>query len=795
MGLLRDLGRKAWRKWAVDGVSASGPNKPSTDDIFPFVDAIDALLTSLSGLIGSGIQWKEPVAVATTANVTLSGEQTIDGVVTSGSRILVKNQTNAAQNGVYVTGSGAWSRAADADTAAEVKGMAVFVRGGTTSKGKQFVCLAAGLVVLGSTALPFIEISDQTALNAAIADLEAADELLQADIAATGAKIPTISGQKAVRFKPVSGLRRTQKYFGSIHEPTGIKTYVVGDAFDREFNPGAVAFWFNIPAGAVDIGMRVVRRPLANGNGAPSSLVFPGVLAGDETLQPITWYPVSTVASEPETTDQFQSVVLPYAEQARWVPDYIYFSQVYARNAAGAYLDIIAIAYGASPIDTTVNPLWQRGSYSSDPSVLAGGEVVVGGMIAHTIFEATFIEGNPGVSSGVRANPYKVTLDSAPLLFQAETVSGAWRVVLPKPAIDLWPDPLSNSRGGFVEVGVPKVLNAANFRYDLLSLSPVTGDILRVSGVERAMDASMFKPASTGFAPLGYLLVSGSGVEFIPTNDWNGFVRRGEEDRYAAWAAMFRNRLAPFMALLRSGAAIRYMPYGDSIQAISDGETTDWYVPNGTNRDRIEYLLGYETDSRALVPKFDGPNGVNGHAKIASHWWMIDELERHYGAMFDVVNMSIGGTLVDTGTAGGGKPNGLNPTRLSAALALQPHIVEIHFGMNQRLDVDYRSKLMSLIQAFKAAGVIVIVHLCPLPNKDGGTLQGWQIEQVKEGIIACEIEGVAYVDPTLFSGMGREGAMGLSTQTACDANFSNHPGFQELKYRGLFTAAPLTFNL
>ena len=49
------------------------------------------------GLSGA-VAFKAPVACATTANITLSGEQTIDGVVTSASRVLVKNQTNAVQN-------------------------------------------------------------------------------------------------------------------------------------------------------------------------------------------------------------------------------------------------------------------------------------------------------------------------------------------------------------------------------------------------------------------------------------------------------------------------------------------------------------------------------------------------------------------------------------------------------------------------------------------------------------------------------------------------------------------------
>lgn len=56
---------------------------------------------------------KAPVDVVSTSNITLSGEQTIDGVLTSASRVLVAGQTNTDENGIYVSAAGAWSRASD----------------------------------------------------------------------------------------------------------------------------------------------------------------------------------------------------------------------------------------------------------------------------------------------------------------------------------------------------------------------------------------------------------------------------------------------------------------------------------------------------------------------------------------------------------------------------------------------------------------------------------------------------------------------------------------------------------
>ena len=63
-----------------------------------------------------GITPKTSVRVATTANITLSGAQTIDGIsVIAGDRVLVKNQTTTSENGIYVVASGAWDRATDFD--------------------------------------------------------------------------------------------------------------------------------------------------------------------------------------------------------------------------------------------------------------------------------------------------------------------------------------------------------------------------------------------------------------------------------------------------------------------------------------------------------------------------------------------------------------------------------------------------------------------------------------------------------------------------------------------------------
>lgn len=87
----------------------------------------------------AGLSWKQPVKAATTANITLSGTQTIDGIsILATDRVLVKDQTTATGNGIYVAAAGAWTRATDADSTAELSGAAVYVTSGTVNGDKAF---------------------------------------------------------------------------------------------------------------------------------------------------------------------------------------------------------------------------------------------------------------------------------------------------------------------------------------------------------------------------------------------------------------------------------------------------------------------------------------------------------------------------------------------------------------------------------------------------------------------------------------------------------------------------------
>lgn len=116
-----------------------------------------------------GLKPKESVRLATTTadgNLDLStgGLLTIDGFPTvAGDRILVKNQTAAAENGIYIADTNAWVRAADANAATELEGAYTIVREGSENGLKGWVQTAI-IGTLGTSPVTFVQFSATTAM-------------------------------------------------------------------------------------------------------------------------------------------------------------------------------------------------------------------------------------------------------------------------------------------------------------------------------------------------------------------------------------------------------------------------------------------------------------------------------------------------------------------------------------------------------------------------------------------------------------------------------------------------------
>ena len=127
--------------------------------------AQDAATKAYVDAVKTGLDVKDSVRVATTANITIADDldagDTIDGVtLVAGDRVLVKNQSTGSQNGIYVSHATTPFRATDFDADAEVTaGAFTFVEEGTTNADSGWVLTTNDDITVGSTAIAFAQFS------------------------------------------------------------------------------------------------------------------------------------------------------------------------------------------------------------------------------------------------------------------------------------------------------------------------------------------------------------------------------------------------------------------------------------------------------------------------------------------------------------------------------------------------------------------------------------------------------------------------------------------------------------
>jgi hypothetical protein len=143
-----------------------------TDVELGYLGGVTSAIQTQINNINSGLSWKVSVRAATTANITLSGAQTIDGIaVIAGNRVLVKNQAIGADNGIYLCSAGAWTRTTDANTGGAgstgILGATVVVEEGTISADFIYTCSTDAPITIGVTSLTFIKTSATTYVGTA----------------------------------------------------------------------------------------------------------------------------------------------------------------------------------------------------------------------------------------------------------------------------------------------------------------------------------------------------------------------------------------------------------------------------------------------------------------------------------------------------------------------------------------------------------------------------------------------------------------------------------------------------
>ena len=142
------------------GTITSAPSGPNDIVNQAYVDAV-----------AQGLSFKQPANYTTNGNITLSGlavQTNGDWVstLTAGYRILVKNQTAGADNGIYVAAAGAWARSSDANTWDEIVSAYLFVLAGTTWSGSSWVNTNQTGGTLGTTPITFTQFSNNAIYTA-----------------------------------------------------------------------------------------------------------------------------------------------------------------------------------------------------------------------------------------------------------------------------------------------------------------------------------------------------------------------------------------------------------------------------------------------------------------------------------------------------------------------------------------------------------------------------------------------------------------------------------------------------
>lgn len=162
-------------------IEITGTLKLAQDPTF----SLEAATKQYVDNVSAGLSFNESVRVATTENITLSGLQTIDGVtVVAGDRVLVKNQTDAKENGIYDASASAWSRSADADNspAGELKGGDFcLVLEGTVSSGYGYVCSNTTAITIGTTEVIYVPFNAAKAVQAGVGLWETAPGVIAID--------------------------------------------------------------------------------------------------------------------------------------------------------------------------------------------------------------------------------------------------------------------------------------------------------------------------------------------------------------------------------------------------------------------------------------------------------------------------------------------------------------------------------------------------------------------------------------------------------------------------------------
>jgi phage-related tail fiber protein len=203
--------------------------------------AQDAATKAYADSLAQGYKWKEPVRAVTTANITLSGVQTIDGVaIVANDRVLVRNQSAGIENGIYLAAAGAWTRATDFDAASEVIGASCFASEGASLGNSVWVMTTDAPVTLGTTAMTFTQTNAGTSYTAG-AGVVIAGGVIALDTAVAVRKSSAAIGDGVATTLTMTHALNTQDVQVSVYD-TATRTGVICDWVANTLNTVQLTF-------------------------------------------------------------------------------------------------------------------------------------------------------------------------------------------------------------------------------------------------------------------------------------------------------------------------------------------------------------------------------------------------------------------------------------------------------------------------------------------------------------------------------------------------------------------------
>lgn len=388
----------------MSGAIAMGSSK-ITGLATPTADA-DAATKAYVDSVAQGLDVKGSCRVGTTANISLSGTQTIDGVaVIAGDRVLVKNQSSAAENGIYVVAAGSWARATDADTWSELVGAFTFVEEGTVNDNSGWVCTSPAGGTLGVTAVTWEQFSGAGQITAGAGMFKSGNTLNVGTASSSRIVVGTddidlaTTGVTASTYKSV-----TVDAYGRVTagtNPTTLNGFGITDAYTQAQVDSALALKLSLTGGTMS-------GVIAMGANKITGLADP---TNPQDAATKTY--IDTIFGSTTTAAASAAAAASSASAAA----------TSATNAASSATAAAGSATSAASSYTTFNNQY-LGSKASDPSTNnSGGALVAGNLYWNsTALEMRVYNGSAWVAAYIPAAGY-AALASANVFTANQTIT------------------------------------------------------------------------------------------------------------------------------------------------------------------------------------------------------------------------------------------------------------------------------------------------------------------------------------------------------------------------------------